>query len=56
MKNIRPVIVIGGGIAGLTTALALHRCGVPCFVFEQQKELTGVFVHIFPYSYSHNVM
>jgi monoamine oxidase len=37
----RPVIIIGGGLAGLTTALALHRVGIPCVVFEQQEELTG---------------
>jgi 2-polyprenyl-6-methoxyphenol hydroxylase-like FAD-dependent oxidoreductase len=38
----RPVIIIGGGLAGLTTALALHRVGIPCVVFEQQEELTAV--------------
>ncbi len=28
------VLIIGGGIAGLTTALSLHQIGVPCRVYE----------------------
>src|SRR3954452_3031666 len=29
-----PVIIAGGGIGGLATALTLHQIGVPCVVFE----------------------
>lgn len=36
------VLIIGGGIAGLTLALALARRGVPCHVFEQAAEFTEV--------------
>ena len=30
----KPVIIAGGGIGGLATALTLHQIGVPCIVFE----------------------
>jgi salicylate hydroxylase len=36
------VAVIGGGIGGLTAALALHRRGVDVTVFEQAPELGEV--------------
>ena len=38
------ILIIGGGIAGLTTALFLHRIGVQCRVFEayaRKAELGG---------------
>ncbi len=35
MKRVETAIVIGGGIAGLTTALALGRLGIDVKVFEQ---------------------
>eukprot|EP00871_Galdieria_phlegrea_P002378 jgi/Galph1/3140/GphlegSOOS_G1806.1 len=35
-----PVVVIGGGLAGLTTLLALHRAGIPSYLFEQQERVT----------------
>ena len=31
--------IIGGGITGLTTALALHKLNIPSVVYEQAKEL-----------------
>ncbi len=34
--------IIGGGITGLTTALALHKFGLSSVVFEQAKELNEV--------------
>lgn len=34
-----PVIIAGGGPGGLTTALALHRRGVPAIVLERAPEL-----------------
>lgn len=36
------VAIIGAGIAGLTTALALDRAGLNCSVYEQAAELTEV--------------
>jgi salicylate hydroxylase len=38
----RPVAVVGAGIAGLTLALALHRAGLRCEVFEQAEWLGEV--------------
>jgi hypothetical protein len=29
----RPVLIAGGGIGGMATALTLHQIGVPCIVF-----------------------
>src|ERR1700689_2518968 len=46
MQNSERVLVIGGGIGGLTAAAALKAGGVPVAVFELQPELrelgTGV--------------
>lgn len=36
------ITIIGGGIAGLTTALALNKVGVNCEVFERAKQLNEV--------------
>ncbi|MBN8194838.1 FAD-dependent monooxygenase, partial [Bacillus sp. NTK074B] len=33
------VLIAGGGIAGLATALTLHQIGVPCTVFESVRDL-----------------
>lgn len=37
-----PVVIVGGGIGGLSAALALVRIGVPVRVFEQAPELAEV--------------
>jgi 2-polyprenyl-6-methoxyphenol hydroxylase-like FAD-dependent oxidoreductase len=34
-----PVLIAGGGIGGLATALTLHQIGVPCLVFESVREM-----------------
>src|SRR3954469_9053739 len=34
-----PVIIAGGGIGGLATALTLRQIGVPCIVFEAVREM-----------------
>ena len=39
-------IVIGAGIGGLTTALALHEIGIEAEVYEQARELRELGVGI----------
>src|SRR5690349_1364226 len=41
-----PVLIAGGGIAGLATALTLHQIGVPCVVFEAAREMRPLGVGI----------
>lgn len=45
-----PVIIAGGGIGGLATALTLHQIGVPCLVLESVAELKplGVGINLQP--------
>lgn len=45
-----PVLIAGGGIGGLVTALTLHQIGVPCKVFEAVPELAplGVGINLQP--------
>src|SRR3954464_5079495 len=42
----KPVIIAGGGIGGLATALTLHQIGVPCTVFEAVREMKPLGVGI----------
>jgi 5-methylphenazine-1-carboxylate 1-monooxygenase len=44
------VIVAGGGIGGLATALTLHQIGVPCIVFEAVRDMRplGVGINLQP--------
>ena len=44
------VIVAGGGIGGLATALTLHQIGVRCVVFEAVREMRplGVGINLQP--------
>lgn len=46
------IIVIGGGIGGLTLALALHERGIRCHIFESAPEIRpiGVGVNLLPHS------
>jgi 5-methylphenazine-1-carboxylate 1-monooxygenase len=48
MDNV--VIIAGGGIGGLATALTLHQIGVPCIVFEAVREMRplGVGINLQP--------
>jgi 3-hydroxybenzoate 6-monooxygenase len=41
-KNRPPVLVVGGGIGGLATALALSRKGIPVQVLEQAPEFKEI--------------
>ena len=46
------VLIIGAGIAGLTTALSLHQIGVDCRVFESVDtiEPLGVGINTLPHA------
>lgn len=46
------VLIAGGGIGGLTTALALHHVGIDCEVFEAADEMRalGVGINLLPHS------
>lgn len=45
-----PVIIAGGGIGGLATALTLQQIGVPCVVYESVREMRplGVGINLQP--------
>ncbi|HEX5957878.1 MAG TPA: flavin-dependent oxidoreductase [Hyphomicrobiaceae bacterium] len=45
-----PVLIAGGGIGGLATALTLHQIGVPCVVLEAVREVRplGVGINLQP--------
>ena len=46
------IIIVGGGIGGLTLALALHEAKVPCRVFESAPEIkaVGVGINLLPHA------
>jgi 5-methylphenazine-1-carboxylate 1-monooxygenase len=46
------VIIIGGGIGGLTLALCLHEAGIPCRIYESAPEIraVGVGVNLLPHA------
>lgn len=48
----RDVIIVGGGIGGLTLALILHRVGIPCRVYESAPEIkeVGVGINVLPHA------
>jgi 2-polyprenyl-6-methoxyphenol hydroxylase-like FAD-dependent oxidoreductase len=49
---VQDVIVIGAGIGGLTLALALHRAGIPCRIYEAAPEIrpVGVGINLLPHA------
>jgi 2-polyprenyl-6-methoxyphenol hydroxylase-like FAD-dependent oxidoreductase len=46
------VLIVGGGIGGLTLALSLHQIGIPCRVFESVPALKplGVGINVLPHA------
>jgi salicylate hydroxylase len=44
------VVIVGAGIGGIATALALRRCGIEHVVLEQAPRLTevGAGIHLSP--------
>lgn len=46
------LLIIGGGIGGLVTALALHKAGIDVEIFEQSQELRelGVGINLLPHA------
>jgi 2-polyprenyl-6-methoxyphenol hydroxylase-like FAD-dependent oxidoreductase len=46
------VVIIGAGIGGLTLALALHKAGIPCRVYESVPEVRaiGVGINLLPHA------
>lgn len=48
----RPVMIVGGGIGGLVTALSLYEIGVPAIVYESVGEIRplGVGINLLPHA------
>jgi len=51
VSDLVPILVVGGGIAGLATALGLRARGVPCVVAESAREIVplGVGINLLPH-------
>ena len=51
-KHHLDVIIVGGGIGGLTLGLMLHRAGIPCRIFEAAPEIKplGVGINLLPHA------
>lgn len=52
MDSNQQVLIIGGGVTGLTLALSLHALGIPCRVYEAASELKwlGVGINLLPHA------
>ncbi len=48
------ILIVGGGVGGLTTALCLHQAGIEAEIFEQSHELRelGVGFNVLPHAIS----
>jgi len=46
------IAIVGAGVGGLTLALALHRAGIPCRIYESVAEIrpVGVGINILPHA------
>jgi len=52
MQEQKPILIAGGGIVGLTTALFLHQAGLPVQVFESVRAVKplGVGINLLPHA------
>ncbi len=52
MKSRHDLAIVGGGICGLSLALALHQRGIPCRVYERVPEIRelGVGITLLPHA------
>ena len=46
------IVIVGGGVGGLTLGLALHAAGIPCRIFESVAEIRpiGVGINLLPHA------
>ena len=46
------ILIVGGGIGGLTLGLSLHAAGIPCRIFESVPEIrpVGVGINLLPHA------
>jgi 2-polyprenyl-6-methoxyphenol hydroxylase-like FAD-dependent oxidoreductase len=46
------ILIVGGGIGGLTLGLALHAAGIPCRIFESAAQIraVGVGINLLPHA------
>ena len=46
------ILIVGGGVGGLTLGLALHAAGIPCQIFESVAEIRpiGVGINLLPHA------
>src|SRR4051812_12869878 len=51
-KTTQDVIIVGGGIGGLTLALMLHKAGIACRVYDAVAEIkpVGVGINLLPHA------
>ena len=51
-ENSAGVLIVGGGVTGLTLALSLHQAGIGCRVYEAAQELRhlGVGINLLPHA------
>ena len=51
-ENARDVLIIGGGVTGLTLALSLHEVGIACRAYEAAPQLKwlGVGINLLPHA------
>src|SRR5579862_8362895 len=50
--NMDDILIVGGGIGGLTLGLSLHAAGIPCRIFESAAEIraVGVGINLLPHA------